>query len=82
MQHGMVAQNQLYKQVKAVKKAGIPVKTQEQNTWAGSIWHGWARYRQNILPTEKEKEENNFKEDLPDVSSSNKLLVVQVCYRT
>ena len=31
-------------QVKAIRKGGVPVKTQEQNTWAGSIWHDWATY--------------------------------------
>ena len=31
-------------EIKAVRKESVPVKTQEQNAWAGAIWRDWARY--------------------------------------
>ena len=32
-------------EVTAIRKAGVLVKTQVQNSWAGSIWRDWARYQ-------------------------------------
>ena len=54
-------------QVTAIRKGGVPVKTQEQNGWAGSIWRDWARYRRRLPPTEKE-EENELKEDITEMT--------------
>ena len=31
-------------EVKAVRKGHIPVKTHEQDAWAGVIWSDWAKY--------------------------------------
>ena len=43
-------------QVTAIRKGGVPVKTQEKNSWAGSIWRNWARHQRRLAlpPTEKE----------------------------
>ena len=54
-------------QVKVIRKGGVPVKTQEQSFWIGSIWHDWARYQRSIPPTEKE-EENELKEGFAEIS--------------
>lgn len=45
----------------------MPVKTQEQNNQAGTIWHDWARQQQRLPRTEKE-EENGLKEDLTEMT--------------
>ena len=55
-------------QVKAVRKGRVPVKTREQNGWAGAIWRDWARYRKSIPPTEEEGMQNDLKEELNKMS--------------
>ena len=52
-------------QVTAIRKAGMPVKTQVQNRWAGSVWHEWTR---KLPPTVKEKEQNELKEDVTEMT--------------
>ena len=44
------------------------MKTQEQNAWAAAVWHDWATYRSNILPTEEDEVQNDFKEDFSEMS--------------
>ena len=43
------------------------MKTQEQNAWAGAIWHDWARYQKSILPTEEEETHNELKKDFSEM---------------
>ena len=57
-------------QVNEARKGGVPVKTQEQNAWAVTIWRDWATYRSNILPTEEEEVQHDLKEEFSEMSMS------------
>ena len=52
-------------QVTAIRKVGVPVKPQEQNSWADLIWHVWTRYQQSLPPAnndDNEEENEDFTE--------------------
>ena len=55
-------------QVIAIREGGVPVKTQEQNSWADLIWCDWIRYQQSLPPVNKEEEENELKEDFTEMT--------------
>ena len=57
-------------QVYELSKGGVPVKTQEQNAWAATIWRDWATYRSNILPTEEEEVQHDLKQEFSKMSMS------------
>ena len=50
-------------QVESVRKSGVPAKSCEQNVWASSVWHVWAKYRRSIEPVEEEEQQHVLEED-------------------
>ena len=48
------------KQVEAIRKAGVPVKTRKQNSWAANVWRDWARYRVSVKAIEKKSGSMSF----------------------